>query len=343
MQDIKQIAWALSLASARSQLNVPGEYVWAFPDSDRFDAVKVRAHSIFSSGNSIKDPAVIDYVQGLNINRHLLDPWISKTFEDRWPGWIQSSPHYQLNHLDLFTCTCYSQGSQESFLNFYFVNREKRFRIFRGEYWWHMQIWKNLGLHWAYVEDDDIRPGDVCIVSFPFAMAGDQHPRYHWLVEQCEHQGVELLVDFIYLPNSMDQAVSVDLSPDCIRTVTFSLSKTFPVQCAKIAVRMSKDKIMDPMQVSNDENVANRLACGLGVDIMDEFAPDYMVNKYRHQQQHWCQQLGLTASKVVHFAFGKPYTDKTHWFSEFNEQHTRYNLGILYENTELLKKLGLYE
>jgi hypothetical protein len=343
MQDIKQIAWALSLASARHQLDVPGEYVWAFPDSDRFDAVKVRARSIFSSGNSIKDPTVIDHVQGLDINRHLLDPWICKTFEERWPSWIQSSPHYQLNHLDLFAHTCYSQGSQESFLNFYFVNREKRFRIFRGEYWWHMQIWENLGLRWSYIEDDDIQTGDVCMVSFPFAMAGDQHPRYTWLVEQCQHRGVELLVDFIYLPNSMDQAVNVDLSPDCIRTVTFSLSKTFPVQCAKIAVRMSKDKIMDPMQVSNDENVANRLACGLGVDIMDAFAPDYMVNKYRHQQQHWCQQLGLTASKVVHFAFGQPYTDKTHWFSQFNEQHTRYNLGMLYENTELLKKLGLYD
>jgi hypothetical protein len=343
MQDIKQIAWALSLASSRNQLDIPGEYIWAVPTSDSFTDVQVRSRSIFSSGNSIKDPEVINYVQGLNLNRHLLDPWIAKKFEEQWATWIQRSPHYRLNNLDLFTNTCYSQGSQESFLNFYFVNREKRFRVFRGEYWWHMQIWKNMGLSWAYIEDDDICAGDVCITSFPFAMAGDKHPAYDWLVEQCERVGVELLVDFIYLPNSMDMAVDVDLSPACIRTITFSLSKTFPIQCAKIAVRMSKDQINDPMQVSNDENVANRLACGLGVDIIDAFPPDFMVNKYRSEQQHWCQQLGLTPSRVVHFAFGDPYTDKNYWFSTFNEQHTRYNLGMLYENKKLLEKLGIYE
>lgn len=343
MQDIKQIAWTLSLASARNQLDVPGEYVWAFPANDQFDQVRARSRSVFSSGNSIKDPEVIDYVQGLDLSRHLLDPWISKKFEDRWSSWIQSSAHYKLDNLDQFGHTCYSQGSQESFLNFYFVNRHKRFRVFRGEYWWHMQIWQNLGLQWAYIEDDDLRADDVCLISFPFAMAGDKHPRYDWLVATCEHLGIELLVDFIYLPNSMDQAVMADLSAACIRTVTFSMSKTFPIQCAKIAVRMSKDRPTDPMQISNDENVANRLACGLGLDIMDQFAPDYMVNKYKALQQHWCRVLGLEPSKVVHFAFGQPYTDKHYWFSQFNEQHSRYNLSVLYENTELLKKLELYE
>lgn len=343
MENIKEIAWALSLASAQNKLDVPGEYIWAFPATESFADVQARFLSVFSSGNSIKDPEVSQYIREIDINRHLSDPWTSRKFEEQFPHWIKKSPHYQLTNLDLFQHACYSQGSQESFLNFYIVNRDKRFRIFKGEYWWHMQVWHNLSMNWAYIEDDELKPGDVCMVSLPFAISGDRHPKLDNLIEQCEHLGIELLLDFIYLPNSMDMSVNIDLLPSCIKTITLSFSKAFPTQFAKIAIRLSKRKINDPMQISNDENIANRLGCGLGLDVMSRFPPDFMVTKYRNQQQHWCKKLGLTATKVVHFAVGEPYAEKNYWFSQFNEQHNRYNLGILYENSELLKKLGLYD
>ena len=66
VDQVRQLAWTLAQASAADQLDVTGEYVWAFPADDKFDAVRARSRSIFSSGNSIKDPTVIDFVQELN-------------------------------------------------------------------------------------------------------------------------------------------------------------------------------------------------------------------------------------------------------------------------------------
>ena len=353
MQDFKTdidqartIAWVLAKASADHVLDVPGEYIWAFPQDGRFESVRPRSQSIFSSGNSIKDTEVIDYVQGLNLSKHLLDPWVVRRFEDQFPFWVMQGTRFKLHNFDQFRYVGFSAGTQESFLNFYLVNKTKRFRVFRGDYWWHMDIWTSVGINWAYIEDDDLVPGDICICSYPFALIGDKHENFDWLVDECNRKNIDLLVDFIYLPNS-SHAVDIDLSADCIKQITFSFSKTFPVQSAKVAVRMCKTKPNDPMQISNDENICNRLGAGLALDIMNRFPIDHNVNKYYTEQTHWCAKLGLKQTKVVHFGLGADYTTfgksgPTAWASPFNRQHNRYNLGILFENKNLLKKLQLY-
>jgi hypothetical protein len=268
-------------------------------------------------------------------------------FESAFPAWISASNNYHLRNFELFQYTGFSAGTQESFINFYLFNSDKRFRVFRGDYWWHMDIWTRIRANWAYIEDDELRSGDICICSYPFALTGDKHRDFDWLVEQCNRTGVELLVDFIYLPNSQG-AVDIDLSAECIQQITFSFSKTFPVQCAKIAVRMCKTKPQDPMQMSNDENICNRLSAGLAWDIIQQFPPDFNVTKYQAQQKHWCRKLGLEPTKVVHFGLGTDYTahgrnSSDAWCSPFNQQQNRYNLGMLYENQNLLMQLGLYD
>jgi hypothetical protein len=346
LSDIQLLAWTLAKATAADQLNVPGEYTWAFTEQNRFSDVRRRSLSIFSSGNSIKDPDVIEFVQNLNISKFLIDPWIVEKFEDDFRPWVAAGTNYKLNNFDLFKYIGFSAGTQESFLNYYLMNTSKRMRVFRGDYWWHMDIWEKTGVSWAYIEDDDIRVGDACICSYPFALTGDKHTHFDWLVDECNKKNVDLLVDFIYLPNSIN-CVNIDLSAPCIREITFSFSKTFPVQAAKIAVRMLKEKPNDPMQMSNDENICNRLSAGLAYSIINQFPIDYMVNKYKDKQTHWCTKLGLKQTKVVHFGLGDDYTnigreDSSAWCSPFNEQQGRYNLGMLFENEELLKKVNLY-
>lgn len=346
INDIRQLAWVLAKASATNQLDVPGEYVWAFPKSDTFQDVRARYRSIFSSGNSIKDTEVIEHVQNTNISKYLLDPWTVNKFEDDFKGWVNAGTTFKLNNFELFKYVAFSAGTQESFLNYYLMNKDKRMRVFRGDYWWHMDIWEKADIKWVYIEDDDIREGDACICSYPFALTGDKHKDFNWLIDECNKKNVGLLVDFIYLPNSFD-CVDIDLSAPCIREITFSFSKTFPVQCAKIAVRMLKQKPYDPMQMSNDENICNRLSAGLAHSIIQKFPINFMVYKYQKQHKHWCYKLGLKQTKVVHFGLGADYTNfgrenDAAWCSPFNEQQGRYNLGMLYENEQLLKKLKLY-
>jgi len=346
IDQVKTLAWVLAKAGADGMLDVPGEYIWARPVDSSYESVRSRSRSIFSSGNSIKDADVINYVQGLNLSKHLLDPWVVGRFEDQFPHWVMQGTRFKLHNFDQFRYTGFSAGTQESFLNFYLSNKNKRFRIFRGDYWWHLNVWNSVGINWAHIEDDDITVGDICICSYPFALIGDKHENFDWLVDECNRKNIELMVDFIYLPNSTD-VVDIDLSADCIKQITFSFSKTFPVQSAKVAVRMCKTKPSDPMQISNDENICNRLSAGLALDIINQFPIDYNVKKYHAEQAYWCDKLGLRQTKVVHFGLGTDYTDfgksgSTAWISPFNRQHNRYNLGILFENKNLLKKLQLY-
>jgi hypothetical protein len=343
---IRTLAWTLSLASANNNLDVPGEYIWAFPSSNKFNDVRARYRSIFSSGNSIKDPEVIDYIQTLKLSEFLLDPWTIQKFEKDFPNWIAQCQNYKLRNFELMKYIGFSAGTQESFLNYYLMNNNKRFRVFKGDYWWHMDIWTKTGIRWEYIENDDIKAGDVCICSYPFALIGDKHPYFDWLIAECNHKNVDLMVDFIYLPNSIN-AVDIDLSADCIKEITFSFSKTFPVQAAKIAVRMRKTKPQDPMQMSNDENICNRLSAGLAHKIIQKFPVDFMVQKYLDKQSYWCSNLGLRKTKVVHFGLGDDYTTfgrntSNSWCSPFNEQQNRYNLGMLFENESLLTSLNLY-
>lgn len=342
---VRSIAWTLATASATKQLDIPGEYVWAYPRDLSFNEIRARSRSIFSSGNAIKDYEILQYIQSVNSTAFLSDPWTVNKFEELFVPWIQQG-QYTLRNFDLFKYIGFSAGTQESFLNYYLMNYTRRFRVFKGDYWWHMEIWTKTNLAWSYIEDDDIRPGDVCICSCPFALVGDVHPQFTWLINECNRVGAKLLVDFIYLPNS-NNCVDIDLSADCIEEITFSLSKTFPVQCAKIAVRMLKKKPSDPMQMSNDENICNRLSAGLATAIIVKYPPDYQVTKYQTEQKHWCEKLGLKPTKVVHFGLGDDYTNygkngNTAWCSPYNEQQNRYNLGMLFENKNLLEKLNLY-
>jgi hypothetical protein len=355
MSDIKQdtdkitkIAWALMTASVENKLDVPGEYLWNIPASNDFNEIRSKTWSVYSSGNCIKDKNLIDFTDGVNLNKHLRDPWTVKKFEEYFPVWVKQCPRFRFKGIDDFKYSCFSQGSQEYFLNFYITHRNKRFRLFKGEYWWHMEVWKKLGLNWAYIEDDNLDANDVVIISCPFARLGDEHPQQKELLEQCEKIGIPVMLDFIYLPNATFDKIQIDLTPTCIKSLSFSMSKTFPVANARVALRMTRESIKDPMQISNDENVANRLASGLGLECMQKFNVDYMVEKYQTEQQHWCKLLGLKPTKVVHFALGDPYTDmgrknNKRFFSEFNDQQNRYNLGPLFANKNLLQKLGYYE
>lgn len=345
---ITKIAWALMTASVQNKLDVPGEYLWNIPASADFHEIRSKTWSVYSSGNCIKDQDLIAFTDRVNINKYLRDPWIVKRFEEFFPDWLKTCPRFRFNGLDEFKHSCFSQGSQEYFLNFYMTHRNRRFRIFKGEYWWHMECWKKQGLDWAYIEDADLAPNDVVIISCPFARLGDEHPQQKNLIERCERMGVPVMLDFIYLPNATFDSFQIDLTPTCIKSLSFSMSKTFPIANARVALRMTREKVFDPMQISNDENVSNRLATGLGLECMEEFPVDYMVQKYHAEQTHWCKVLGLKPTKVVHFAEGKPYTDigrmnKKRFFSEFNDQQNRYNIGPLFCNKKLLTELGYYD
>jgi len=332
---INQIAWTLALASARGNLCVPGEFHWNHATSDSFEHVRQKWHSVFNSGDAVRDQDMLDSIQKTDVSKFLADIDTCARFESSMRLWIsQGNGYYTLSGFNSFPIAQTVNGSQEAFNHFYFRHRESRFRVHRGEYWWHMETWDALGLDWCYIEDKPLAPGDVCILSMPFALDSEQKAL---TLDTCDHLGIPVLLDLIYLPNAVSK-MHIDVDRECVKEITVSLSKTFPVQTAKCAVRFCRTEPKDALTISTHENVSNRLSAGLGLCLIEQYAVDYMVKKYQPLQQYWCDQLDLSPGNVVHFGYGKPMSDRLD-FSDYNLQSSRYNLRLLYENNSWLEKM----
>jgi hypothetical protein len=75
---------------------------------------------------------------------------------------------------ELYNECCYTQGTTESFAQFYLrYGGRRRLRLAKGEYFYH-QMMKNLWYSdsFEWLENDKIRPSDVVLISVPFSDTG---------------------------------------------------------------------------------------------------------------------------------------------------------------------------
>ena len=135
----------------------------------------------------------------------------------------------------------------------------------------------------------------------PFCDTGSLHPEYDQLISVCEQLGVPVLVDCCYYPISGN--VKIDVSSTCRDTVSFSLSKAFPVANLRIGVRYTRNTI-DGQKLHDTINYNNNLSAYIGSRIIDEFSSDYIYNKYKHKQMIVCDYFNLVPGNSVVFAVG---------------------------------------
>lgn len=226
---------------------------------------------------------------------------IIETFLTKYRRWIETTALNKIHNLNEFKYACYSNGTTESFDKFYLKHSNKRFRCFKGEYMYHKLAWR-AGFDWCYIEDDVLRKNDAVIVSLPFANTGNEHIKLDYLMAVCTELDIPVLLDCAYFGICRD--IEFDFSYPCIKEITFSLSKIFPVSYARIGMRLTKEDDDDTLFVYKKINYVNRLGPLLGLRYIDNFSPDYIVNKYRNTQKEFCAALGVKQSKTVLFGLG---------------------------------------
>ena len=103
-----------------------------------------------------------------------LDPdTVKNEYFDTFKQWMFST-HNVTGHQQ-YNQSCYTHGTTETFSQFYIRYRNaKRLRIKKGDYFYHsmmQKLWYEGKFAW--LEDDEIREGDVLIMSVPFAQTGN--------------------------------------------------------------------------------------------------------------------------------------------------------------------------
>jgi hypothetical protein len=257
-------------------------------------------HLPFGHSAAVNDVNVLNAMQNISLDQFSnID--INKQFCQTYLDWIKQHPH-NTTGLDNFKYAVYSHGTSESFDKFYMKNLNRRFRIFRSEYLYHQLAWRNSKLNWDYIEDGKLDGNDAVIISYPFADTGNKHEQMDFILHNCSALNIPVLIDCAYYTISSE--LDFDFNHKCITDITFSLSKTFPVAHARIGMRLTKEDDDDTLFVYEKANYQNRLGAILGLELINNFSSDYIVNKYRTTQIKFCKITNTKPSATVLFGIG---------------------------------------
>lgn len=290
----------------------------------RYTNIPDNKHRRYGGAYSVHDIDLVQRRQELICEFASVDPAsvsiaedIKQQFVDTYRSWMWQG--FEFQHTDLYQHACFTQGTTESFAHFYLRYRDgHRLRLAKGEYFYH-QMMKSLWYsdRFAWLDQDDIRAGDVVLISVPFSDTGDQPQDLDQILNQCERLGVPVMLDLAYLNITNGETFPhvIDLSRDCIKYLVTSLSKVFPVENLRIGLRLQKQKFEDQIYVVNEHNYnyINLLSAYVGNGMMQSFSPDFVFNRYRSRQLKLCSQLALDPSPC--FCFGIDRHDR---YPEYN-------------------------
>ncbi len=258
-----------------------------------------------------RDDAVKEYISNQS---HLDDEEIKSKFVQTYKQWM-FAVHPNIKGWEDYNELCFTQGTTESFAQFYLRFREnKRLRLAKGEYFYN-QMMKGLWYKekFAWLDEDEIKPNDVVLISVPFSNTGAVPDYLETLLTECDKNNVPVMLDLAYVSLSVNQ--EVDLTHKCIEYVVSSLSKVFPVELYRIGIRMQRKKFEDQLYVINEKNYnyINVLSAYVGTKLMETYPADYIYNKYRQKQLDMCGQLNVEASPCVYFGI-----DTKEQFQDYN-------------------------
>jgi hypothetical protein len=248
-----------------------------------------------------------------NMLEHInTDPTASPVdFCNRYLEWIKSTTLNKITGIDSFPVVAYANGTSEVFDKFYMRNNKRRFRCFRGEYMYHQVTWRTFWPNWKFIEDAGLDPNDAVVISLPFSNLGTEHPEMQQILNKCTDLNIPVLIDCAYF--GICSGIHFNFDHPCITDIAFSLSKSFPLAHARLGMRLTRVDDDDPLLVYHKIQYTNKMATSLAISLMDNFTPDYIVNKYKSKQLALCKELGVEPSDTVLFGI-----DKEDKYPEYN-------------------------
>jgi hypothetical protein len=285
----------------------------------RYTNLPDNKDKVFGGAYSVHDEDTV-YVRDTLVQKFVIDSpnnyeSIKLEYFDQFKFFLGNC--HKLVGLEDYKYMCFSQGTTESFGHFYLrYHNNHRLRLARGEYFYHQMVkarfYKD---RFEWLEDDELRSGDVLVISAPFSDTCDIYPNLENILCECDNKNIPVLLDLAYLNLAVN--LEINLSHPCIEYVVSSLSKVFPVENYRIGIRLQKQMFEDPLYVLNEPNCNYINMCSVytGLGLMKEFSPAFIYDKYADKQQVYCKKLDLDPSRCVYFGIDK------------NNKYTEYNRG----------------
>jgi hypothetical protein len=254
-------------------------------------------NKIYGGAWSIHDKEFVDHVE--TAPRTIID---TKLFASNYAQWFSRNKH--IKGIENFCHIEYSNGTTETFDKFYHRFNAHRLRLYKGEYFYHQIMAKvKYQKNFKWVEEEDIKPGDIFVTSLPFADTGELPTNFYKILSQCEENDVPVLLDMAYF--NISDLKNINLQYKCIDTITTSLSKVFPVEHYRIGIRLMQNFKDDSLVAYNENDYVNKIGISIGQHFIENFDNDYVVKKYRGRQLDACKKLNVDASNCVIFGIDR--------------------------------------
>lgn len=281
---------------------------WAIALKDNPDFFQSRNHArlLLQGSRACQDPCVIEHLKqifeldlqtkGLNDSSNLFK------FVEQAHQWLKMHSTNKIQGLDNLQRD-FTAGTTQSFDSFYWRHRSRKMRCFKGEYFYHLKTWIATGVDWSFVsESAPLTAGDALVISLPFCDTGNQVNDIDSVLQTCNRLNIPVLIDCCYY--TISSGIVADLNHDCVDTVAFSLSKSFPVANLRIGLRYTKSGTLDGQYLMNSIGYNNSLSAFVGCKIIEKFSCDYIYDTYYQRQQEVCNYFQLEPSQSVIFAVG---------------------------------------
>lgn len=268
--------------SARSRTN--GLYIGSRIETDH--AFEQHLHELVNTEQLVKSVRSSDQLQKL---------------ESRFAGWILNHGSNNIIGLDQYDAD-YSEGTTQGFDSFYLRHSAKRFRCFVGEYFYHIKTWESNNINWSWTDGTDLEPGDALVLSQPFCDTVKQFDNLDQLLDTCNKLKIPVLLDLCYY--IISENININLQHECIDTVTFSLSKAWPISTARVGMRYTRKDIFDGQKLHSSIGYNNNLGAYIGNLVLDHYNSDWISTIRKQQYTKICQVLKLDTTASVCFGLG---------------------------------------
>ncbi len=196
--------------------------------------------------------------------------------------------------LDKFAYTGVLDGVTGAFLDWYAQYTIGNLVVLKGEYPFHKRNGCKVLEHFT-----DIKQGQTLILSMPFSATGNIHEDYFSIIEHCNNNKVDVLLDCAYLNISGIGDINIDTP--CIKSVATSLSKVFATGMNKIGIKFDREECQTPVKQLNDWYYLNHFSMNLHIKLMDKFKLSFIYDKYIQRSREACTSFGLDRSKTLLF------------------------------------------
>lgn len=232
----------------------------------------------------------------MSMSTYPKDPHLyTKEFLAHIDAWIHAHQQVRYTGLDTFTHRDAILGTTQQLDELHLLYGPK-IATMRGEYKYHRRL---TDFTVKQIEHfTELVPGDVMVASYPSCITTGYVDDFDLLLDHCEHRRIPVHIDGAWFGQCRN--FELDVTHPAIASVSISLSKAFGMGSQRIGIRYARERVPGPISIMNDFDYCNVSDMWIGIEMMQQFGPDYWWRNYSELYSKVCNDFGLNEGNSIH-------------------------------------------